>query len=201
MIAAVALVSPEVRAQSGSEGPLGTEAGAPEQHHRGQVGLSLMPGIGYRVIARYHEDQTCLDSSPDDSKWVCTNRVPFFLDLQLSYGLASRLDLIADVRLGIARESALGVGRQLAIAPGLRFWLEDDVRLKFYTTVQGLWDGTTQGQADVPDQDFGLRNSNGLMYDVTRNLGVFFQFGETIGVLRWFRMEVDVGVGIQARLP
>ena len=42
------------------------------------------PGIGYRVVARYNENQTCLDTSGDDSKWVCTNDVPFFLDFQVS---------------------------------------------------------------------------------------------------------------------
>ena len=65
-----------------------------------------MPGVGYRVIARYNENQICVDSSGDDSKWVCTNDVPFFLDLQVSYGLTRRIDLITDLRLGIARDDA-----------------------------------------------------------------------------------------------
>jgi hypothetical protein len=39
------------------------------------------------------------------------------------------------------------------------------------------------------------------MYEVMRNLGLYIQFGETLGFVRWMRFEIDVGVGVQARLP
>ena len=174
----------------------------PALDHENQFAFSLMPGVGYRVIARYDEEPSCLDSSPDDGKWVCTNDVPLFLDFQLAYGISSRFDLLTDLRLGLARDDALpGVGRQFAVAPGLRVWLDRDVRLKFFTTVQALVDTTKQGQDGVPNTDFGLRNSNGLMYDAVRNLGIYVQFGESIGFVRWFRIELDVGLGLQVRLP
>ena len=32
------------------------------------------------------------------------------------------------------------------------------------------------------------------MYDVMRNVGFFVQFGETIGFMRWFRIDLDVGL-------
>ncbi len=173
----------------------------PQVDHHHQVGVSLMPGIGYRMIARYQEQQSCLDSSGDDGKWVCTSGVPAFLDFQMSYGSTQKLDVIADVRLGLALDQAPGVGRQLALAPGIRLWLDREVRLKFFTTLQFLYDATKQGQAHVRNSDFGLRNSNGLMYDAFRNIGAYVQFGENIGVVRWFRIEIDVGVGVQVRLP
>ena len=160
-----------------------------------------MPGIGYRVIARYQEGQRCLDASGDPGKWVCTSDVPLFLDFQLAYGATPRMDVLADVRLGLARDEASGVGRQLAMAPGVRLWLDRDVRLKFFTTLQFLFDATTHRQASVRDTDFGLRNANGLMYDAFRNVGVYVQFGESLGLVRWFRIELDVGVGVQVRLP
>ena len=53
----------------------------------------------------------------------------------------------------------------------------------------------------VADNDFGMRNSNGLMYDAIRNVGFYFQFGETIGFARWFRIELDAGLGVQVRFP
>jgi hypothetical protein len=173
----------------------------PELDHRHQTGIAVMPGIGYRMIARYQEGQSCLDATADESKWVCTNDVPLFLDFQVGYGISSRLDLLTDLRLGLARDDAPGVGRQLAVAPGVRIWLDRDVRLKFFTTVQFLYDVTTQGQDRVRNSDFGLRNSNGLMYDAVRNAGVYVQFGESIGFVRWFRIELDIGVGVQVRLP
>jgi hypothetical protein len=169
--------------------------------HLHQLGFSILPGIGYRVVARYNENQTCLDSSGDDSKWVCTNDVPFFLDFQVSYGITRRIDVITDLRLGIARDDAPGISRQFALAPGVRVWLDSDTRLKFFTTLQGVFDHTGQGQSGVGDNDFGVRNSNGLMYDAIRNVGFYFQFGETIGFARWFRIELDLGLGVQVRFP
>jgi hypothetical protein len=173
----------------------------PRLDHRHQFAISLMPGIGYRMIARYQEGQTCLDSTRDESKWVCTNDVPAFLDVQFAYGATPRMDVLADLRVGLALDDAIGVGRQLAVAPGVRLWLDRDVRLKFYTTFQFLYDATRQGQDRVSNSDFGLRNANGLMYDALRNLGVYVQFGENLGVVRWFRIEIDIGLGLQVRLP
>ena len=169
--------------------------------HGHQLGLSVMPGVGYRMIVRYDDAQVCLDATGPDSKWVCTNDVPFFLDLGVSFGLTSRIDLMTDVRLGLAHEDAPGVGRQFAIAPGIRYWLERDRPFKFYTTAQLVYDGTKQSQDNVRNDDYGLRNANGLMYDPIRNFGVFFQLGETLGFARWFRIEIDVGIGVQIRFP
>ena len=53
----------------------------------------------------------------------------------------------------------------------------------------------------MKDNDFGVRNSNGFMFEVMRNLGFYIQFGETIGFVRWLRFEIDGGVGVQARIP
>jgi hypothetical protein len=39
------------------------------------------------------------------------------------------------------------------------------------------------------------------MFEVMRNLGVYFQFGETIGFVRWLSFTVDAGFGVQARVP
>lgn len=202
MIASAVLVAWPV-GSARAQGPADTGARfrPPDLAHTRQVGLSVMPGIGYRVIARYNDRQFCLDRSEDDSKWVCTNEVPFFLDLSASYGLSEGLDLLADVRLGLGKDQASGVGRQFAIAPGVRLWLDRGKRMKFYTTVQVAFDHTKQGQDRVRDSDWGLRNANGFMYDAIRNLGFFVQVGETIGVVRWFRIEVDAGVGVQVRFP
>jgi hypothetical protein len=170
--------------------------------HAAQLGVSLMPGAGFRMIVRYNEEQTCIDAKGPDSKWICTNDVPMFADLGLSFGLTSRYDLLTDVRFGIAREdNALGVSRQFALAPGLRIWLDREGAWKFFTTLQLVYDHTKQSQDAVEDTDYGVRNANGLMYDPMRNFGIFIQLGETFGFRRWFRMEIDVGLGVQVRFP
>ena len=178
--------------------------GPAESNHRYQTGLSIMPGSGYRLIARYKENQNCGDSSGVQSKPVCAHSVPFFLEFQLSFGVAARADIIADIRFGLQSDPAIAGGHQFALAPGVRFWLDQDVTLKFYTTLQFMYDYTDFSgslAADVRSSDYGMRNASGLMYDPIRNVGFFVQFGESIGFARWFSIALDVGLGAQIRFP
>ena len=64
-----------------------------------------------------------------------------------------------------------------------------------------MFDATAQNSGQVSNNDFGIRNANGFMFEVMRNLGIYIQFGETIGFSRWLRFEIDGGVGVQARIP
>jgi hypothetical protein len=177
--------------------------GGPAQvNHRFQTGLSIMPGSGYRLIVRYKEGQFCGDRSGINNKPVCANTVPFFLDFQFAFGVAARADVIADFRFGLQSDPAIPGNHQFALAPGLRFWLDQEVTLKFYTTLQFVYDHTDfSNSPGVSSSDVGVRNANGLMYDPIRNVGFFVQFGETIGFMRWFRIDLDVGLGAQIRFP
>ena len=60
---------------------------------------------------------------------------------------------------------------------------------------------TAQPDPQLKGNDFGVRNSNGFMFEVMRNLGFYVQLGETVGFVRWLRFEIDGGVGVQARIP
>jgi hypothetical protein len=171
-------------------------------NHHLQTGLSVMPGTGYRLIVPYNDGQFCGDSSGQQKKRVCAHSVPVFLDFQLSFGVATRADLIVDLRFGLQSDSAANRGsHQFALAPGLRFWLDQDVALKFYTTLQFVFDYADFTGTGVSNSDYGVRNANGLMYDPIRNVGFYVQFGETIGLARWFRIDLDVGLGAQVRFP
>lgn len=167
--------------------------------HTHQLGLSLMPGVGYRMIVPYEEGIVCEESDKDDKR-VCAQRSPFFLELQLSYGLSASVDLVTDFRFGLEGEPITGY-HQFALAPGFRFWVDNDRPMKFYTTFQGVYDHTAQNDPKVSESDFGLRNANGFLYDFIENFGIFVQLGETIGFKRWFRIEVDLGAGVQVRYP
>jgi hypothetical protein len=178
--------------------------GGPAQaHHRFQTGLSIMPGSGYRLIVRYKEGQYCGDSSGLTKKPVCANYVPFFLDLQLSFGVNTRADVILDLRFGLQSDPAAWAynSHQFAVAPGLRFWIDQEVALKFYTTLQFVYDRTDFKNDGRNSNDVGVRNANGLMWDPIRNVGFFVQFGETMGFMRWFRIDLDIGLGAQLRFP
>jgi hypothetical protein len=182
--------------------------GPAESNHKFQTGLSIMPGSGYRLIVPYKQGQFCGDSSGVQAKPVCAHSVPVFLDFQLSFGVAARADIIADIRFGLQSDPTIKGGHQFALAPGLRFWLDQDVALKFYTTLQFVFDymdykntGPSNSNTGTSNSDYGVRNANGLMYDPIRNVGFFVQFGETIGFARWFSIDLDVGLGAQIRFP
>jgi hypothetical protein len=200
MICLGLLVALDAQAQGTPVTPTAPER-PPRLDHRHQTGVAILPGIGYRVIVPYEQHKTCGSKPGDESRAVCTSALPFFLDVQASFGLTGRVDLLVDFRFGVAKDALPGVGRQFALAPGVRFWLDQDVQLKFFTTIQAVYDSTRQNQVGISDSDFALRNANGLMYDPIRNVGFYFQFGETIGFRRWFRIELDLGLGVQVRFP
>ena len=162
-----------------------------------------MPGTGYRLIVRYKETQSCADASGIADKPICSRRLPTFLDFQLSFGALSRMDVIVDLRFGLEADPAAVKGsHQFAVAPGFRFWLDQEIGFKFYTTLQFVYDYTNFANSPgIRSSDVGMRNANGLMYDPIRNVGFFVQFGETIGLMRWFRIDLDIGLGAQIRFP
>ena len=167
----------------------------PSLFHKDQFGVSLMPGSGYRIIAPYKDGIPC----GQQVNRVCTGWLPFFIDVQPSFGFARRWDVIVDLRFGVAAD--FNGSHQFAVSPGVRYWVDADLPTKFFATVQGVYDLNPQHTPGVKDYDFGLRNANGFMFEVMRNLGFYLQFGETLGLVRWLRFEVDGGVGVQARFP
>jgi hypothetical protein len=163
------------------------------------ISVGVLPGVGYRIIVPYQAHKDCADSSRDASKRVCTNGLPLFVDLRGAAGIGAALDLVLDLRLGLLRDPVTDA-HQLAVAPGLRWWIDRGPRLSLYTTLQAVLDATDH-HGVVATVDLGARNATGLLYDLVRNVGVYLQFGETIGVRRWFRFELDAGLGVQARWP
>jgi hypothetical protein len=167
----------------------------PSLFHKDQFGLSVMPGSGYRIIAPYKDGVPC----GQQVNRVCTGSIPFFIDVQPSFGFARHWDVIVDLRFGVAAD--FNGSHQFAVAPGVRYWVDADLPTKFFATIQGVYDLNPQHTPGVKDYDFGVRNANGLMLEMMRNLGFYLQFGETLGLVRWLRFEVDGGVGVQARFP
>jgi hypothetical protein len=168
---------------------------APSLVHRNQLGLAVLPGAGYRVIAPYQENIPC----GQQDKRVCTGMLPFFIDAQPSFGFGAHWDVLLDLRFGIV--SDFTHSHQFAVAPGIRYWVDPELEVKFFATLQGVYDATPQNNGAVHDSDFGVRNANGLMFEVMRNFGIYAQLGETVAFRRWLRFEIDGGVGVQVRIP
>jgi len=172
----------------------------PSLSHEMQFGLAVMPGDGYRVVIPYTRDLTDCGDHAQMGAHVCGSRAPMFLDLQPSFGIEQSWDILVDLRLGLEKD--FNTFRPFFVMPGFRYWLESETHVKFFTTLQVMYDGTNQQPTTKHKRsDFGFRNSNGLMIEVMRNLGIYFQFGETLGFVRWFSITADGGIGVQARMP
>jgi hypothetical protein len=171
----------------------------PSLSHDLQFGIAVLFGDGYRMIFPYSSQPVdCGDSNGMGAR-VCTSRAPSFIDLQPSFGISQSWDVLVDFRLGIEKD--FNTLRQLFIMPGFRYWLDTQSHVKFFTTIQLAYDASKQNTSAQKSTDFGVRNSNGLMVEIMRNFGVYAQFGETMGFVRWLSFSVDAGIGIQARVP
>jgi hypothetical protein len=167
----------------------------PSLSHRSQFGLAVLPGSGFRVVVPYGENVYC--GQPNER--VCSGRLPFFLDVQPSYGLGPHWDVLVDLRFGLEEDFART--HQFAFAPGFRYWTDTETRLKFFATLQLAYDTTEQHDSAIHGYDLAFHNSNGLMMEVMPDLGFYVQLGDTVGFVRWLRFEIDLGLGVQARFP
>jgi hypothetical protein len=163
--------------------------------HESQFALAALAGSGFRALVPYQEQIYCGKLN----QRVCTARLPAFLDLQPSFGLSAHWDLLIDLRFGL--EADFARTHQFAVAPGFRYWLDPPSRLKFFATLQIAYDATEQHTSALTGYDLAFHNSNGLMFEVMRDLGIYVQLGDTIGFVRWLRFEIDLGAGVQARFP
>ena len=173
--------------------------------HKGQVGVHVAGGIGYRGIFTYDEEY-CGELKDDGTgnRSPCLGRSPFALDVGLGDGVARTLALFGEMRGGLEKDFGAGPGRrgprQLAFSPGVKLYLGDlGPTTKFFSTLQLPIDWTDHEQLDK--NDFGIRNINGLQLDVHHTFGIFLYFGEQVSWRRWLRFEVEGGLGAQVRFP
>jgi hypothetical protein len=171
--------------------------------HRGQLSLYAHAGVGYRVIFRYDEDDFCGTAA----KSVCTSLSPPFLELGVGYAFTSHVEMMVDVRLGLVGDfrpetSSAAKPHVLAFQPGIRFYIDDEGSVKWFTGFAVSIDRTDYSASGVATStDVGIRNVNGLLIDLHRTFGVYVHFGETLSFVRWMRFEIDGGLGMQARFP
>ncbi len=178
--------------------------------HKGQIQASLRLSLGMRAIVAYDDDDYCGEMDPMSStgnKAVCTGRVPFSFDLELGYGIARKIDLIAELRIGIEEDftaTFTGAGdgpRMFHFSPGARFFFSDAKTMKLFTTAQLVFDFAGYKDAAGQDRgaDFGVRNLNGLWLDLDRAYGFYAYVGETATFGRWLLTELELGAGVSAR--
>lgn len=176
--------------------------------HKGQLQASARIALGMRAIATYDSMVYCGDADPQAQFGfapVCTGRAPMSLDLELGYGVARRVDLIVELRLGLERDfgaaPAADGPRLFHLSPGARFFFSEGSQLKLFTTAQVVFDfaGYEDARGTGRGKDFGVRNLSGLWVDVSRTLGFYAFVGETVSFARWLRFELEGGLGISGR--
>ncbi len=180
--------------------------------HQGQFGLSLRTAATFRWLTPYDSADYCGERSADTASGnspVCLGRAPWSLDFEFSYGASSKADAILELRLGVERDFAAvgnagGAGpRIFHLAPGVRYYYSEGKTSKLFTTAQLVLDLSGYKDAAGKDRgvDFGIRSINGLWFDLRRNLSAYVFVGGTLTAVRWLRVDVEGGLGVQFRYP
>jgi len=179
--------------------------------HQGMFMASLRLGLGLRAIIPYDKTDFCGEADSTTSSGnapVCSGRAPFAFDLELGYGLTRRVDLFAEIRLGIEADfapTALTTSKDgphpFRISPGARFFFSDAKSTKLFTTAQIVLDftGYEDAAGNGRGTDVGLRNLSGIWLDLEKAYGFYAYIGETATFSRWWMFELEVGIGVQAR--
>ena len=204
--------SPPAPAEADKAKPIAAAAPAPAHglDHTGQIGISLRLAIGMRAIAPYDKAVYCgkTDSTVDTGNApVCVDRSPFVLDLEGSYGLRARLDAFLELRLGIEADfgstvQAMDGPHIVHVSPGVRFYFSEARRSKLFSTAQLVLDFSSYKDPTTNlarSSDFGVRNLNGIWFEIDRSYGVYAFAGETLTFVRWLAFDLEAGLGFQAR--
>jgi len=199
---------PKLLPTSGAATPAASDAPV-SFSHQGQIQVSLRLALGMRAIIPYEKGEYCGTTeagSTNGNAAVCTGRAPFSFDLEVGYGVAKKIDALVELRLGLETDFTAAAGqsggpRIFHLAPGARFFFSDAKTSKVFTQVQLLFDFTGYSGLGGGSRgsDFGVRNLNGLWFDLDRAYGFYAYVGETATFSRWLRFELEVGIGASAR--
>lgn len=187
------------------------DAALPPTYHKGQFGASVRVGVGLRGIATYDPSVYC-GVTDSNAKYgyapVCTGRSPVTLGLEASYGVTAKIELLAELDLGLERDFAATPAqsdgpRALVLAPGARFFFSETGRVRTFVTAQAVLDFTDYHTASGAGRgaDFGVRSLQGVWVDLHRSYGFYVYAGETATFSRWLDAQLEAGIGFQARYP
>lgn len=177
--------------------------------HDGQFGLSVRFSEGVRAVTTYEDTTYCGKTDSTTSSGyapVCVGRTPFMVQLEASYGIKRKLDVFAELRLGL--EADFGASPSMdngphivSLSPGLRIFYSEGKQSKLFSTAQVLFDFTGYKDATgiAKSSDFGVRNLNGLWFELDKSYAAYVYVGETLTFVRWLDFELEAGAGFQVR--
>jgi hypothetical protein len=184
--------------------------------HKGQFEISARFATGYRTIITYNDQDYCGSIDMQSSTGlasVCSGRIPIQMDVELGYGIARRVDLFAEVRIGLEADFSTGPAahdgpHEFHLSPGARFYFADAGHTKLFTTAQAVFDFTGYKSTRLDENlgknrgtDIGVRNMSGIQLDLDKAYGFYVYVGETAMFARWLEVSVEAGLGVQVRYP
>lgn len=174
----------------------------PPSDHKGQLGVSFDLGSGYRVLFPYQGSNTP-ECAPGKTT-ACTGGLPLFLDLDVTYGVSRKFDLLLDTRYGLGAEF-VGTHAE-SVGFGFRYYPDPTGVAKMVAGVEVVadftnWQAGVNANATIASVDLAAHPFGGLQLDFTRNVGAYVLGGVTAGFVRWLRFELDGFAGLQARFP
>ena len=177
--------------------------------HGRQFGLRVGLVGGYNMIFRY--DQSPLCAAPEankDPQKVCGHGAPFALDLAASYAVLDSVEPYAFLRLGLAGESQTHTLPVKVLGVGTRVYTMSDSAFKIFIDPALAWElegGSSDAAVYNPKaeykKDLLIHLAAGPQFDFSRYAGVFIDAGLTTGILRAVHSELELQLGVQARLP
>jgi hypothetical protein len=187
--------------------PSPPEDASDTRSHKGQLGLSARFAlIGMSAIKPYNSGDYCGATSDGGNSALCLNRLPISLDLEPSFGVSRHTEVLVELRIGL--EGDFGSTAQsnngphlFHVAPGIRYFFSEGRKSKLFTTAQAVFDFTNYENSAGTSRgvDIGIRNLNGLWFDLDRAYGFYVFVGETASFARWIRLDLEAGLGFQVR--
>jgi opacity protein-like surface antigen len=185
--------------------------------HGMQFGLRADVVGGYRMVFRYDKSPYCrqpdLMKADKDQQKFCGHVAPFAVNVALSFAIVDFAEPYAWARFGLGGEAETNTEPLMAFGVGARIYTMSDSKFKIFVEpglgmeIEGGagnddWVFRNSGNAR-PDYktDFLFHLAVGPQYDFAKAFGAYLGAGLTTGVIRYIHTQLEVGIGVQLRVP
>lgn len=194
------------------------EAAAPEaekkllRDHAKQGFVNVAFGTGFYLVApkekndpqRSCETETLTGENGYEGKPICVGRSAMHLEFLGGYGVLPRFEVFAIFRLGVEQPEN-GRFSERQIGAGVKIYSPADGLFKIGIGVAPLFDFSERASA-VDDHvdlgyDFVIHVPIQFQFDIVRWVGVYAELAPNISFITEVRLDISMGIGVQARFP
>ena len=170
-----------------------------DRRHERQFYVRIGSGINFLFALRFKDGPECEAPSADPEEF-CRRVSEPFLDLEVGYGVSSKLEIALFANLMLTDDPAAD-SKPRSFGLGLRGYTSEDALAKGFFGVRLLFDVTPSERPRWQTFDVGLRGEVGVQFDPIRWMGIFISGAATIRFLRGFYLLPELGGGLQFRFP